>query len=90
MDKNKLIEEMANIIALKAFERAHEINGDENLADIVATELYDNGYRRASEVAKEIFADIRANCVDSDGYFLRGAFMNLQLDTMKKYTEGEG
>lgn len=58
MDKNKQIEEMANIIALKAFERAHEINGDENLADIVATDLYAKGYRKASEVAEKIFEEI--------------------------------
>lgn len=43
-----------------------------------------------TEFAREIFEGIKANCVDSDGYFLHGAFMNFQLDTMKKCTEGEG
>ena len=55
MSRDKQIEEMANIIALKAFEQAHYVDGDENLADIVATELYEKGYRKASEVAEEIF-----------------------------------
>jgi len=54
----------------------------------VAKQLIAKGYRKASELAEEIFENIRANCVDSDGYFLYGAFMNLRLDTMKKYTEG--
>ena len=43
------IEEMANIIAVKAFEQAHLIDGDENLADIVATDLYNAGYRKQKE-----------------------------------------
>ena len=48
MNKDKQIEEMAQIIALKAFEQAHLIDGDENLADIVATDLYEKGYRKQS------------------------------------------
>ena len=55
---NKQIEEMANIIAFKAFEQAHLENGDDNLADIVAIELYDKGYRRQEDVAKEIFEEL--------------------------------
>lgn len=58
MNRDKQIDEMANIIALKAFEQAHLIDGDENLADIVATDLYEKGYRKASEVAREIITDI--------------------------------
>ena len=49
MSKIEQIEEMANIIALKAFEQAHLIDGDENLADIVATDLYEKGYRKVDE-----------------------------------------
>lgn len=85
MDKIRQIEEMANIIALKAFERAHEINGDENLADIVATELYDNGYCKASELAREILAEIERMCFDPFGIFNHRAFAKLK----KKYTEQE-
>ena len=55
---DKQIEEMAQIIALKAFEQAHLIDGDENLADIVATDLYEKGYRKAEDVAREIFEEI--------------------------------
>lgn len=64
MNKEKQIEKMANIIALKAFERAHLIDGEENLADIVATDLYEKGYRKASEVAREIFEEIEKSIVD--------------------------
>ena len=61
MSRDKQIEEMANIIALKAFEQAHLIDGDENLADIVAEDLYEKGYRKASDVAREIFEEIEEN-----------------------------
>lgn len=39
MSEKEQIEEMGNIIAEVAFVRAHEENGDDNLADIVAEEL---------------------------------------------------
>lgn len=58
MSRDKQIEEMGTIIATKAFERAHEIDGDENLADIVATELYNAGYRKTSDIARVIFEEI--------------------------------
>lgn len=49
-----------------------------------AIRVHNAGYRKASDVAREIFESIKENCVDEDGYFLYGAFMNLQLDTLKK------
>ena len=49
MKQEKQIEEMANIIAFKAFEQAHLDNGDEDLADIVATDLYEQGYRKVEQ-----------------------------------------
>ena len=101
MDKNKQIEEMANIIAFKAFEQSHLENGDDNLADIVAIELYDNGYRKASEVAEEIFAEIEKMLINEhiesfkaldDTWihrFKESLFIELNK-LKKKYTEGEG
>ena len=94
MNRDKQIAEMANIIAFKAFEQAHLENGDDNLADIVAIELYDNGYRKASEVAREIFEEIEK--------VVEVALMNGHIETpilcighgtfaelKKKYTEGD-
>lgn len=51
--------------------------------------LYNAGYRRASEVAEEIFAEIEPNLLDYQNNFCSG----LQLITFirelkKKYTEG--
>ena len=53
MTKQEQIEEISNIIAEVAFVQAHEENGDENLSDIVATALYNAGYRKSEEVRKE-------------------------------------
>ena len=48
MTKQEQIEEISNIITEVAFVQAHEENGDENLSDIVATALYNAGYRKVS------------------------------------------
>lgn len=88
MSRDKQIEEMANIIALKAFEQAHLIDGDENLADIVATELYEKGYCKASEVAREILAEIEKIIeVDKEGEAKFNVRELFKIE--KKYTEGE-
>lgn len=52
--ENKEIDKMGNIIAEVAFVQAHEINGDENLADIIATAIYNAGYRLESETEKRV------------------------------------
>ena len=36
-------------------------------------------------VVEEIFEAIKTKCVDEDGYFLYGEFMNLYLDMKEKY-----
>ena len=82
MSRDKQIEEMANIIAFKAFEQAHLENGDDNLADIVAIELYDKGYRKASEVAREIIDILKSAGVDEWRY-------PVIAEIKKKYTEEE-
>lgn len=58
MRKQEQIEEISNIITEVAFVQAHEENGDENLSDIVATALYNAGYREAGEVRKETAKEI--------------------------------
>lgn len=54
MRKQEQIEEISNIITEVAFVQAHEENGDENLSDIVATALYNAGYRKIPEDSKEV------------------------------------
>lgn len=63
MNKKEMIKEMADIIALVAFQQAHEINGDDDLADVVATALYNANYRKIDDDENVIKADIK--CVDS-------------------------
>lgn len=59
-ERENQIEEMANIIAFKAFEQAHYVDGDENLADIVATDLYEKGCRIIPEGAIILTKEERA------------------------------
>ena len=54
----------------------------------LATELgklYNAGYRKASEVAREIFEEIDRMCIDTFGNFNHRVFAELK----EKYTEGE-
>lgn len=95
MNKEKQISEMANIIALKAFEQAHLIDGDENLADIVAEDLYEKGFRKQSDVAREIFEEIEKTAMSKIDTDLSIAVLNdtyyiEAIDELKKkYTESE-
>lgn len=82
MSRDKQIEEMANIIAFKAFEQAHLENGDDNLADIVAIELYDNGYRKAEDVAREIIDILKSAGIDEWRY-------PVIAEIKEKFTEGK-
>lgn len=56
-----------------------------------ATEVaYTNGFRAgkqaaAEELINEIYLGVRRECVDEDGSFMPGAFMNLLLDIKQKY-----
>ena len=45
--------------------------------------IYEKGYRKASEVAREIFAEIDRMCIDTFGNFNHRVFAELK----KKYTE---
>ena len=50
-----------------------------------AMQLYNAGYRKQSEVAEEIFAEIDRMCIDTFGNFNHRVFAELK----KKYTEGK-
>ena len=39
----------------------------------------------AEELINEIYLGVRRECVDEDGAFMPGAFMNLLLDIKQKY-----
>ena len=87
MNRNEQIEEMSWIITFKAFEQAHLENGDDYLSDIVATELYDKGYSKASEVAREIFAEIENIIlagISKDEHFRE----QMNIETDRSYFEG--
>ena len=94
MDKEKQIESMANAIEqarIKATDTTNSMNY--GFGGWYAKELYNAGYRKASEVAREIFEEIDKiamhNVTSSYGIWLMSmgevAFAKLK----KKYTEGE-
>ena len=100
MDRDKQIEEMANIINEMDEPNAHYydeiLEQHEAFADCftIAKHLYNAGYRKASEIAEEIFAEIEKQT----GFFRKYMYANESvrvildvLDTLKnKYAEDEG
>ena len=93
MSRDKQIEEMAKEICSE-YDcvipcQSCAYYGYANCRDVKSAEkLYAAGYRKASDVAEEIFAEIwRAVIIDIPEYSdCRKAFNELK----KKYTEGEG
>ena len=87
MTKEKQIEEMAkdleNHTCMSQFQ-----------AEIASKMLHIKGYRKASEVAREIFEDLEKNMitygeVESAVYYKQIGY-NSFAELKKKYTEGEG
>ena len=81
MSREKQIEDMARII-------------DDNHGFIVssvetAEALYTAGYRKASDVAREIFEEIEKNMVSIDFNRFRAMGRRTFAKLKKKYTEGE-
>ncbi len=88
----KQIEEMARIMCDNC---AKDLGGNcewrgcgicENLISD-ATALYNAGYLKASDVAREIFEEIERTCVDTFGCFYIGATHGAFAELKKKYTE---
>ena len=93
MNRDKQIEEMAKIIGSRAkVEVWSPLKTDEQLAE----EIYNAGYRKASEVAREIIDDIInyinenevEDCESKIGYYVGSYALNDFLNLLKKkYTE---
>lgn len=84
MSREKQIEEIQNAL-IKIAEQPIMIEGLADWSDVIAEELYNAGYHKASDVAAEIFAEIE-EVLNNGGYFDELDFNALK----KKYTESEG
>ena len=99
MSRDKQIEEMAKVIHKAEMEDIMlKVTGDiDYLIDAmpmnvyVAQELYNAGYRKASDVAREIFEEIKRHIEDVgfSSFMERSEFMDWLADLKKKY-ESEG
>ena len=87
MNKDKQIEEMAKAIEqarIKAQDTTNSMNY--GFGGWYAKELYDKGYRKASEVAREIFDYIEA-LIEPNGDCLWRWDLDRLAELKKKYTE---
>ena len=93
MNRNEQIDEMVEVIRKKTFYCQQECEwykeglciGNCELAEEnqkICTDLYDAGYRLASDVAREIFAELKTVMIDEWRY-------PIIAELKKKYTEGE-
>jgi hypothetical protein len=63
-----------------------ELNTGAILREASYTEGYKAGKKAAAEeLINEIYLGVRRECVDEDGAFMPGPFMNLMLDLKQKY-----
>ena len=51
----------------------------------MAESVLDEVPNAAEELINEIYLSVRRECVDEDGSFMPGLFMNLMLDLKQKY-----
>ena len=79
MDKEKQIEEIADFVYADPYETY-----DWSDAVCLATDLYNKGYRKSEEVAREIFEEIE-DIMNNIGHFDEIDFKALK----NKYTESE-
>lgn len=91
MKPNEQIAEMAKILCKQySLDECDICIGcPDCIAEDEAKALYTAGYRKASEVAREIFAEIERTCIDSFGCFYLGATRGPFAELKKKYLEGE-
>lgn len=65
-------------------QRIYETPGD------IKKAIYDSGYEAGKkaiveELINEVYLGVGRECVDEDGSFMPGPFMNLMLDLKQKY-----
>ena len=91
MNKDKQIEEMAKTI-LDVDRSYYGMECDDIQAKAEATAIYDKGYRKASEVAREIFEEIEDlwNTEYVVGNLTAEQFKDKYAELKKKYTNTEG
>ena len=51
----------------------------------MAESVLDEAPNAAEELIHEIYLGVRRECVDEEGYFMPGPFINLMLDIKQKY-----
>ena len=99
MSRDKQIEEMAKIIAdceiciYRGDVIWKEEDVSDNLALCIARALNEQGYRKASDVAREIFAEIERKLTfirDADTDAIRGIVTIKDITILKKKYESEG
>ena len=93
MNRNEQIEEMVEVIRKKTFSCQQECEWYKEWLCVencelyeaneqICTVLYEAGYRKASEVAKEIFTELKTVMIDEWRY-------PIIAELKKKYLEGE-
>lgn len=92
MNKEKQIAEMAKVIDKSPWKLEQDFTGCNINSSDVSEFLYNAGYRKQSDVAREIFREIE-DCMscfedDDDGYLLKKCeFEFFMRELKKKYTE---
>lgn len=91
MNKDKQVEEMQNDL-IEISKNPIMIDGLEHWSDVIAEKLIGKGYRKASEVAREIFEEIDRMIYRllNDRHYIVGDMCYEVEELKKKYTEGEG
>lgn len=92
MDREQQIAEMAKVINKSPWKVEQDATGVHINSYEIAEYIYNAGYRKQSEVAREIFAEIEdsMSCFedDDDGYLLKKCeFKFFMRELKKEYTE---
>ena len=89
MNKEKQIEEMARLICLSYNTDACKKCDDSDFCSVKdeAQRLYTAGYRKADEVAREIFADLKQMWDEGRGFIKYPDLVRLERLYEQQYTE---
>ena len=88
--REKMIEEMARDICTGCRERHKcENNNVCAMAEIVATYLYNEDYRKESEVVAEVFEELERECSKVKGYRYSYGNLRVLIETIKEKHKGE-